>query len=155
MVFKYINMPKLVAFYLREFSVRSDGEASWLYKFLFCLCLPFVSKPFRTARLNALAIAECTNSREQIIKVMQKLTGAVIAVTVTPDEYMAPYDGTDETADFPFDNSDNEDNPIVPFGAAGNAVTLTVSNVAVPRETIQAYLDLLIPFYVKATVIYA
>lgn len=93
-MFRYIDMPKLVAFYLREFSYDAGGNASNLYKFVFCLCLPFVSHTFRRARLIALAIAECTNSQDQITRVLEKITGAKADHISLDDSYYLSYDGT-------------------------------------------------------------
>ncbi len=90
-------MPRLVAFYLREFSGRADGEVSWLYKFIFCLCLPFVSNTFYRARLIALAIAECTESVAQIDRVLDMITasdssgGATISIERTNEDYLTVF----------------------------------------------------------------
>lgn len=148
-MFKYINMPKLVATYLREFSCDAAGRPSALYKFIFCLCLPFVSATFRQARLNALAIAECTNSGDQIARVLKAITGADIdyvggvedyevsyGVPADGEEVMLTYDGTFNT-------------PIVPYGDPRNVVVATVQLNGATRSDVEAYLSLLVPFYIK------
>lgn len=93
-------MPRLVAFYLREFSGRADGEVSWLYKFIFCLCLPFVSNTFYRARMIALALAECTESVAQIDRVLDMITasdsssGATISIERTNEDYFTVFGET-------------------------------------------------------------
>lgn len=95
-MFRYIDMPKLVAYYLREFSYRRDGTTSTLYQFVFSLCLPFVSKQFRSARLAALAIAECTNSADQIKRLFDKLMGGDAKLTILShnNDFQLSWDGT-------------------------------------------------------------
>lgn len=148
-MFKYINMPKLVATYLREFSCNAEGRPSALYKFIFCLCLPFVSASFRQARLNALAIAECTNSGDQIARVLKAITGADIDYVGGVGDYEVSYgvpeDG--EEAMITYDGTFNE--PIVPYGDPTNAVVATVQLNGATRSDVEAYLSLLVPFYIK------
>lgn len=104
MMFRYIDMPKLVAYYLREFSYRRDGTTSTLYQFVFSLCLPFVSKQFRSARLAALAIAECTNSADQIKRLFDKLMGGDAKLTILShnNDFLLSWDGTGAEPLFPF-----------------------------------------------------
>lgn len=147
-------MPKLVAFYLREFSVKSNGEPSLLYKFIFCLCLPFVSQTFRRARLNALAIAECTNSGDQIKRVIEKLTGVTFNIVNLGAEYLTAFDGSDDVSDFPFNNSSGSDNAIVPFAPESNNIVIYITLNGASKSTVEAYLPLLIPFYVKIDINY-
>ena len=151
-MFKYINMPKLVAHYLKEFSVRSDGEPSDLYRFIFCLCLPFLSPTFNRARLIALAIAECTNSQDQIIRVLKKITGADMEVVTLINDYFAAYDGSGDVADFAYDGS--ADNAIVPFSSTANAGYVYITLNGASQQEVAGYLELLIPFYVQTTIIY-
>lgn len=146
-MFRYIDMPKLVAFYLREFSSRADGTPSLLYKFVFCLCLPFVSATFREARLRALAIAECTNSADQIARLMKKLTGADVTFSVLDADYFASFDGTDETADFTYNGED--ETPLVPYTIYPNAAVMRISLNGASRDAVETYARLLIPFYVE------
>lgn len=146
-MFKYIDMPKLVAFYLREFSLRTDGTTSNLYKFIFCLCLPFVSAKFRKARLIALAIAECTNSQDQIIRLLETITGATITITPFVDDSMVSYDGSAEIM-MSYDGS-AEDDPMVVYEPVANAGIMNIQLNGASKEQVSAYLDLLIPFYVK------
>lgn len=103
-MFRYIDMPKLVAYYLREFSYRRDGTTSTLYQFVFSLCLPFVSKQFRSARLAALAIAECTNSADQIKRLFDKLMGGDAKLTILShnNDFQLSWDGTGAEPLFPF-----------------------------------------------------
>lgn len=103
-MFRYIDMPKLVAYYLREFSYRRDGTTSTLYQFVFSLCLPFVSKQFRSARLAALAIAECTNSADQIKRLFDKLMGGDATLTILShdNDFQLSWDGTGAQPLFPF-----------------------------------------------------
>ena len=147
-MFKYINMPRLVAHYLKEFSVGSDGNVSTLYRFVFCLCLPFVSSTFNRARLEALAIAECTNSRDQIFRLMYKLTGAVISNVGS--EYFVAYDASSDLPDFAFDGSN--DVAAVPFDGSVNYANLLVSLNGCSADTFTAYFQLLVPFYVSFTI---
>lgn len=159
-MFKYIFLPKLVAFYLREFSTNKDYQASTLYQFVFVLCLPFVSITFRKARLAALAIAECTQSSAQISRLLEKLTG-VEAVTIydpTLDRYCdLAFGGDSDDADnygFPYSGAD-EDNPIVPYSYPYNTVNIEVLMYEEnQRYAVEAYAKLLIPFYVKYTIDY-
>lgn len=104
MMFRYIDMPKLVAYYLREFSYRRDGTTSTLYQFVFSLCLPFVSKQFRSARLAALAIAECTNSADQIKRLFDKLMGGDAKLTILShnNDFLLSWDGTGAEPLLPF-----------------------------------------------------
>ena len=141
-------MPKLVATYLREFSCNADGKPSTLYKFIFCLCLPFVSSVFRKARLNALAIAECTNSTDQIARVINKLTGADVT-TVSAVEFELPYWGS--YSDYSLGFSYSEDGlPVMPYSGAENTATMDIKLNGASRSDVEAYLKLLVPFYVNA-----
>lgn len=153
-MFKYINMPKLVAFYLKEFSIRSDDTTSFLYKFIFCLCLPFLSNTFYRARMNALAVAECTSSEDQILRVLQAITGVNVFLVAFHLDYYTAFDDSSDTPDFPYDNSTGNDNPLVPYSAVANAGELYVKLNGVRRNEVEAYLDLLIPFYVQINVNY-
>lgn len=149
-MFKYIDMPKLVAFYLREFSIRNDGETSTLYKFIFCLCLPFISATFRRARLIALAIAECTNSQDQIVRLLEKITGATVEIIPLNNQFFMPYEG-DETATPNMPYSDSDD-PIMPYEPVANAGIMNITLNGASKEEVASYLELLIPFYVSLTV---
>lgn len=151
-MFKYINMPKLVAFYLREFSVRSDGDPSLLYRFVFCLCLPFISKTFRRARMNALAIAQCTNSTDQILRVLSKITGATVSVTLAYNEFFVTYSGSTEDVEFTYDDTFKE--PLIPYGLVQNSGIIYIVPGDADRNEIEAYLKLLTPFYVKYEIKY-
>lgn len=150
MMFRYINMPALVAFYLRDFSANREGVASKLYFFIFCLCLPFVSKTFNRARLNALAIAQCTNSSEQIARVLHALTGADVSITVRDDNFYLPYSGDDGDVYLSFDDSYNE--PLMPYSVLPNLVDIVITPHADNADEILAYLKLLIPFYVRTNI---
>lgn len=145
-------MPKLVATYLREFSCNAEGRPSVLYKFIFCLCLPFVSATFRRAKLIALAIAECTNSGDQVARVLKAITGAEIYYTSSGTDcevsYSAPSD--DEEAMLTYDGAFNA--PIVPYGDTTNVVIATVQLNGATRSDVEAYLSLLVPFYIKLIV---
>lgn len=143
-MFRYIDMPKLVAFYLREFSLRNDGETSNLYKFVFCLCLPFISETFRRARLIALAIAECTNSQDQIFRLLEKITGATVEVTSLNTYVYVSYDDSGPL-EVPYDADDSTD---VPYEPSNNYVILNVSLNGASADEVLGYLQLLIPFYV-------
>lgn len=147
---KYIDMPKLVAFYLREFSVRGDGETSTLYKFIFCLCLPFISATFRRARLIALAIAECTNSQDQIVRLLEKITGVTVEITPLNNQFLMPYEwGETSTPNMPYSGSEN---PIMPYEPVSNAGIMNITLNGASKEEVSAYLELLIPFYVSLTI---
>lgn len=147
-------MPKLVAHYLREFSLQAGGAESNLYRFVFCLCLPFISTTFAKARLIALAVAECTNSSDQIIKLLSKITGATVSFTELKTEYRVAYNGADDIPELPYDNSTGTDNPLVPYESTTNDVFLNVTLGDVPRSEFEAYLPLLIPFYIQYKLIY-
>lgn len=149
-MFKYINMPKLVAFYLREFSINKRGIASVLYQFIFCLCLPFLSPTFNRARLTALAIAQCTDSAEQIIRVLNKITGAVMTYERRDDSFYVPYNFDDPSAMLSFDGSDAT--PVAPYSAFPNIVDITIRLNGSNADEVLGYLSLLIPFYVKTTI---
>lgn len=146
-------MPKLVAFYLKEFSVRTDGTASNLYKFIFCLCLPFVSSTFNNARMVALAIAECTTSRDQIARLLEKITGADVTFESYTEEFMCSYDGTgDATQRFVY--SDGVDSPIVPYAPVPNAGNMVVVLNGFGVSQFESYAQLLIPFYINFKITY-
>lgn len=145
-MFRYINMPKLVATYLREFSCDAEGKPSALYKFIFCLCLPFVSAAFRQARLNALAIAECTNSGDQIARVLQAITGAEMNYVGGVEDYEVSYDAVGQTM-LSFDDTFNE--PVVSYGDPRNTVVATIRLNGASRQDVESYLTLLVPFYVN------
>lgn len=152
-MFRYINMPKLVAFYLREFSTnQAGGSVSILYKFIFCLCLPFLSQTFREARLRALAIAECTNSADQIAKVLNKLTGATLRVESGDEDFYVSYDATGEVSDFNYDGTDEQ--PLVPYEPIINFGVLYITLNGASQTDVEAYLRLLIPFYYETTIIW-
>lgn len=142
-------MPKLVAFLLREFSGRSDGSMSTLYKFVFCLCLPFVSQTFRRARLIALAIAECTNSADQISRLINAITGATMTVNQYVDEVFVSYDGT-SPLQTPYSYPPTGD-PLIPYTPAANAGEIVITLNGASQSEVQAYLELLLPFYVAYT----
>lgn len=150
-MFKYINMPKLVATYLREFSCNAEGRPSALYKFIFCLCLPFVSATFRRARLIALAIAECTNSGDQIARVLKAITGVEISYTGNGTDYEVSYGVPDDEEEamvsygVPNDGEEVE----VPYDDPTNTVIATVQLNDASRTDVEAYLSLLVPFYIK------
>lgn len=150
-MFKYINMPKLVALYLREFSLRKDGETSVLFKFIFCLCLPFISRTFRKARLIALAIAECTNSQDQITRVLEKITGVSVEYTSLDDSYYMSYNGTGNTPEFPYGMLSE---PLVPYIETHNQLYIYISLNGASEDEVRAYLQLLIPFYVKINLVF-
>lgn len=150
-MFKYINMPKLVALYLREFSLRKDGETSVLFKFIFCLCLPFISRTFRKARLIALAIAECTNSQDQITRVLEKITGVSVEYTSLDDSYYMSYNGTGNTPEFPYGMLSE---PLVPYIETSNQLYMYISLNGASEDEVRAYLQLLIPFYVKINLVF-
>lgn len=150
-MFKYINMPKLVALYLREFSLRKDGETSVLFKFIFCLCLPFISRTFRKARLIALAIAECTNSQDQITRVLEKITGVSVEYTSLDDSYYMSYNGTGNTPEFPYGMLSE---PLVPYIETYNQLYMYISLNGASEDEVRAYLQLLIPFYVKINLVF-
>lgn len=150
-MFKYINMPKLVALYLREFSLRKDGETSVLFKFIFCLCLPFISRTFRKARLIALAIAECTNSQDQITRVLEKITGVSVEYTSLDDSYYMSYNGTGNTPEFPYGMLSE---PLVPYAETPNQLYMYISLNGASEDEVRAYLQLLIPFYVKINLVF-
>lgn len=148
-MFKYIDMPKLVAFFLREFSYRKDGTTSTLYKFVFCLCLPFVSYTFRRARLIALAIAQCTNSRDQIARLLEKITGATITYVALDESYYLSYNGTGNTADIPYNVLTD---PIMPYSTVVNSLYMYIQLNGASETEVRQYLQLLIPFYVNANI---
>ena len=150
-MFKYIDMPKLVALYLREFSLRKDGETSVLFKFIFCLCLPFISRTFRKARLIALAIAECTNSQDQITRVLEKITGVSVEYTPLDDSYYLSYNGTGNTPEFPYGMLSE---PLVPYIETPNQLYMYISLNGASEDEVRAYLQLLIPFYVKINLVF-
>lgn len=150
-MFKYIDMPKLVALYLREFSLRKDGETSVLFKFIFCLCLPFISRTFRKARLIALAIAECTNSQDQITRVLEKITGVSVEYTSLDDSYYMSYNGTGNTPEFPYGMLSE---PLVPYIETHNQLYMYISLNGASEDEVRAYLQLLIPFYVKINLVF-
>lgn len=148
-------MPKLVAFYLKEFSVRTDETTSTLYKFVFCLCLPFLIPTFRKARLNALAIAECTNSFRQIARVLNKLTGATVGIVDYNDEYRTYYELIDsDDIDTMFTYDDTDVTPRVPYSPSFNEGVIIVLDGYKSREEVEAYMRLLAPFYVKYEIRY-
>lgn len=148
-MFKYINMPTLVAFYLREFCATKAKSASNLYTFIFCLCLPFLSRTFDRARLIALAIAECTNSADQVCKLLNKITGATVSVTDRDDNVYVAYNG-DDTAMFPYNGVDEIGS--VPYSVAPNVADFVVTLNGASSSEVLEYLKLLVPFYVKITV---
>lgn len=146
-------MPKLVAFYLREFSYRSDGSPSLLYKFIFCLCLPFISTTFRRARLIALAIAECTNSKDQILRLLHKLTGATFTLANYDEDFFVVYDNSDDAPPkFAYDGS--EDGPLIPYTTTINEGTIYVILNGASKEEVEAYYRLLVPFYINYKIQY-
>ena len=147
-MFRYINMPKLVAAYLREFSTNALGTPSNLYKFVLCLCLPFISPTFRRARLNALAIAECTVSADQIKRVLYMLTGAEIISIENNEECMVSYTDTDMLFAY---STDTEG---VPYGDPANSVVLVIRRNEATASEIEQYLTLLVPFYVSVIINY-
>lgn len=173
-MFRYIDMPKLVAYYLREFSYRRDGTTSTLYQFVFSLCLPFVSKQFRSARLAALAIAECTNSADQIKRLFDKLMGGDATLTILShnNDFLLSWDGTGAQPLFPFSYDMKywpsmaslayTDDPQVPYSPSPNLVDLTVTIPSIyddakfesVKQTAAAYLQLLIPFYIQTNINY-
>lgn len=153
-MFRYIFLPRLVAYYLREFSyypTRATWEGSTLYSFVMCLCLPFISQTFRRARLYALMIAECTNSADQIKRVLNKITGAVLTDDTTFNAPCMIAYNIDSAVQVPYVLSKKT---IIPYSAAVNQTVLHVKLNQATKEEVEAYLSLLIPFYVQYTIIY-
>lgn len=158
-MFKYINMPRLVAYYLREFSNHQDPNNSApfsnLYVFVMCCCLPFFSQTFRTARLNALAIAECTCSQKQVERLLMKLVPNIETVSITKsvEEFLLAF-GTLSDAVIAYDDLTS---PLIVYTPAINdskvIITLkgSLSQAAVleTKAQILGYLPLLIPFFIK------
>lgn len=164
-MFRYISPAKLVATYLREFSFKERDNlptrcvATDLYRFVLCCCLPFVSESFRRARLIALAIAECTDSQDQIKRLVNKITGADMEVIIDDGRYFTTYKGGDVPLSFSYNNTANA--PIVPFGAGSPSVEILVytnEDDEVKKQKkideVSALLDLLIPFYVSPKITY-
>lgn len=151
-MFKYIDMPKLVALYLREFSLRKDGETSVLFKFIFCLCLPFISRTFRKARLSALAIAECTNSQDQTVRLLEKITGVTVEIVFGYSDYNVQYNGTDEVPEFSYDGT--SDTPVIPYNLVANAEGINITLNGASQTEVEGYVSLLIPFYIVLHVNY-
>ena len=169
-MFRYISPAKLVATYLREFSFKERKfEVLWdsytrrvatnLYKFVLCCCLPFVSESFRRARLIALAIAECTDSQDQIKRLVNKITGADMEVRIDDGRYFTTYQGGDAPVSFSFDST--ADTPLVPFGGGSPSVEILVytnEDDEIKKQKkideVSALLDLLIPFYVSPKITY-
>ena len=148
-------MPKLVAYYLKEFSVKTDGTTSNLYKFIFCLCLPFVSNTFNKARLTALAIAECTDSREQIIRLLKKITGLTVTVSESSsDEYYCGFDDTNDEDCTDFSLDETADSALVTFYPVTNSGYFSVTLGDYSQEQFEAYLALIVPFYVNFKILY-
>ena len=147
-------MPKLVAFYLKEYSTRTDGTTANLYKFIFCLCLPFVSNTFNSARMAALAIAECTTSRDQISRVLNKITGADVTFVEYTDEFMVGYDGTSDATveQIAYDGSD--DVAVAPYTPVPNSGNMSVDLNGYGQEQFESYMSLLLPFYINFNVTY-
>lgn len=159
-MFKYIDTPKLVAYYLREFALDKEGNASIIYKFILCVVLPFVSQRFRRARLIALAIAECTQSQDQIVRVLKK----IVAFETGLDEEDVKIDVTtgDEHLYLSYDKSNDanqqttyegeEGDLLAPYAEVQNIVTFTVYDEAT-LQIVNKYITLLVPFYVKYAVV--
>lgn len=148
-MFKYIDMPKLVAFFLREFSYRKDGTTSTLYKFVFCLCLPFVSYTFRRARLIALAIAQCTNSRDQITRVLESITGVTVSYVSLDETYYLSYNGVGNKAEIPYNTLSK---PLMPYSMTANSLYMYIQLNGASETEVRKYLQLLVPFYIKLEV---
>ena len=169
-MFRYISPAKLVATYLREFSFKERRfEVLWnsytrriatdLYRFVLCCCLPFVSESFRRARLIALAIAECTDSQDQIKRLVNKITGADMEVIIDDGRFFTSYNSENAPIEFSYNNTANA--PIVPFGAGSSRVEILVytnEDDEVKKQKkideVSALLDLLIPFYVSPKITY-
>lgn len=148
-MFKYINMPRLVAYYLKEFSLRVDGTTSDLYKFIFCLCLPFLSPTLWRARLIALMIAECTNSADQVARVLGVITGARVSFgTIGGGDsgHMIAYDGSHDVPEFAYGAVTGEV-PKVPYGETSNDNVMYIQLNGASLTEVEGYLPLLIPFY--------
>lgn len=148
---RYINMPKLVATYLREFSCDAEGRPSALYKFIFCLCLPFVSATFRRARLTALAIAECINSGDQIARVLKAITSAEIEYIGGVTDYEVSYGIPDARGEamVSYGVPNDREEVRVAYGDPSNVVIAAVALNGATRSDVEAYLSLLVPFYIK------
>ena len=147
-------MPKLVAHYLKEFSVRTDGTPSVLYKFIFCLCLPFVSNTFNTARITALAIAECTPSSDQIVRLLYKITGATVTFVENLEDYQCGYDDTNDATCTDFAYSNIADTPLLRYEPIPNEGNMLVDLNGYNQEQFESYLTLILPFYVNFKINY-
>jgi len=146
-------MPKLVAYYLKEFSVNSSSQPSNLYKFVFCLCLPFISKTFNRARMIALMISECTQSADQIGKVLNAITGADISFINFEDTFFCGYDGTSDVPNVHYSGK-FYDVPLLPYSTIPNASNMHVTLNGYSQKQFESYLSLLIPFYVSIQITY-
>lgn len=147
-MFKYIFLHKLVAMYLREFSVNSDEKPSNIYKFLLACCVPFLDKSFWSIRLRALAIANNRMSADQIVRLLQAIFPGLVVLggIIAPVEQNIKY--TNETKNiFAFSVSTAQSQ--TPWSKIGNYEDLTIRLNGNDRNGVEAIVPLLFPFWIR------
>lgn len=102
----------------------------------------------------ALAIAECTTSRDQIARLLNKITGADVTFVDYTAEFMVGYDGTEDATvtQLPYDGSD--DVAVAPYSPVPNAGNMAVALNGYGQDQFASYLSLLLPFYINFQVTY-
>jgi hypothetical protein len=78
--------------------------------------------------------------------VLKAITGAEIDYVGGVEDYEVSYDSVGETL-LTYDGTFNT--PIVPYGDPRNVVIATVQLNGASRSDVEAYLSLLVPFYIK------
>ena len=147
-MFKYIFLHKLVAMYLREFSVNAKTEPSNMYKFMLACCTPFLDKTLWFARLRALAIANNRMSTDQILRALKAIfPGLTISGgIISPVEQNLKF--TNETKQI-FAFSVATTGSQTPYANAANYETLTIELNGNNRSEVEAIIPLLFPFWIQ------
>lgn len=154
---RYIHTARTVATLLREHCTARDGTVSTFYKFVFCLCLPFMSLKWYDEIAKAYVLASCTQSREQIFRVIELFTGATLSYSRSVETHMVSMDGSaqglrvtmDGTADANFNVG------AIPYFGVPNQEVMEIQLNGADTKEVERLLALLIPFYVNIKIVYA
>jgi len=102
----------------------------------------------------ALGIAECTQSRDQIARLLNKITGADVTFVAYTGEFMVGYDGTSDGTVIQLPYRHGLDVAIAPYIPVPNAGNMEVALNGYGQAQFESYLSLLLPFYINFQLTY-
>jgi hypothetical protein len=102
----------------------------------------------------SLSIAECTQSRDQITRLLKKITGADVTFQDYTGEFMVGYDDSNDANVIQIPYGSGADVAEVPYYPVANAGNMVVALNGYGQEQFESYLSLLIPFYINFQITY-